>query len=172
MSTNMNLFNNSASFTRPNNTTAYSSGNLVANSATAGSVVPLAIPVGGQTGFGTMRFTRARLVKSGTTATLSAFSAFFYSQSPTVANGDGGAFSSNQAATFLGSITFPTLMTAFTDGCATNGSFAAGAEAFLKFTNATGQSQQFIYALLQANAAYVPAANEVFTLTLEEVAGW
>jgi hypothetical protein len=33
----MNLFNNSASFTRPNDTTAYSIGDLVANSITAGS---------------------------------------------------------------------------------------------------------------------------------------
>ena len=34
-----------ASFTRPANTTAYTSGYLIANSTTAGSVVPLSLPV-------------------------------------------------------------------------------------------------------------------------------
>jgi len=45
----------SASFTRPANTTAYADGDLVANSATAASVVPLT-------------FTSSRVVGHGTIA--------------------------------------------------------------------------------------------------------
>ncbi len=167
----MNVGNNSASFTRPANTTAYAAGQLVANSTAAGSVVPLAVPVYGQSGFITFRLTRVRLLKSGTTSTNANFTVHLYTQSPTVANGDGGAFSTNQAATWIGAVNISS-MQAFTDGCAGIGSFAAGSEAFIKATNVTGQSQQFIYALLQAQAAYTPGNGEVFTLTLEEVAGW
>lgn len=167
----LNIFNNSASFTRPANTTAYVAGQLVANSTTAGSVVPLAIPVGGQTGFINMRLTRVRLMKSGTTSTNANFTVHLYAASPTCANGDGATFSTNQAANWLGSIAVTT-MQAFTDGCTGVGSFASGSEAFLKTSNASGQSQQFVYALLQAQAAYTPVSAEVFTLTLEEVAGW
>jgi hypothetical protein len=42
----LTIFNNSASFTRPNDTTAFEANALVANSTTAGSVVPLAVQVG------------------------------------------------------------------------------------------------------------------------------
>lgn len=168
----LNIFNNSASFTRPADTNVYAAGDLVANSVTAGSVVPMAVPVGGQAGFINMRLTRVRLLKSGTTATNANFTVHFYS-SPTItcANGDNGVFSTNQAANWLGSINV-TSMQAFTDGCNGVGSFASGSEAFLKVSNATGPSQQNVYCLLQAQAAYTPASAEVFTLILEEVAGW
>jgi hypothetical protein len=83
--TALNLWNNSASFTRPADTAVYASGDLVANSTTAGSVVPLAIPVGGFAGFAALRLTRIRLTKSGTSNTNANFTAFFYSSSPTVA---------------------------------------------------------------------------------------
>jgi hypothetical protein len=46
----MQVWNPSASFTRPNNTTAYASGQLVANSTTAGSVAPMAFVLGIPTG--------------------------------------------------------------------------------------------------------------------------
>jgi hypothetical protein len=169
--TALNIFNNAASFTRPANTTAYVTGQLVANSTTAGSVVPLAIPVGGQTGFINMRLTRVRLTKSGTSATNANFTVHLYAVSPTCANGDGAAFSTNQSANWLGSISVSS-MQAFTDGCTGTGSFAAGSEAFLKTSNVSGQSQQFIYALLQAQAAYTPVSGEAFTLTLEELSSW
>lgn len=169
--TALNLFNNFASFTRPANTTAYSTGQLVANSTTAGSVVPLAIPIGGQTGFGSLRLVRARLSKSGTGVTNATFRIHLYSQSPTCANGDGAAWSTNQAANWLGNIDVSSML-AFTDGATGTGSLPAGSEGFLKITNNSGQSQQFIYCLLAALGAYTPASAEVFTLTLEEVSGW
>ena len=167
----MNLFNNSASFSRPAGALTYGAGNLVANSATAGSVVPMAIPVGGFSGFANLRLVRARLSKSTTTTANANFRVHLYSASPTCANGDGAAWSTSGAANWLGNIDV-TSMLAFTDGATGTGSLPSGSEAFLKFTNGTGQSTQFIYALLQAQAAYVAGASETFTLTLEEVSSW
>lgn len=166
------IWNNSASFTRPATTPTYAAGNLVANSATAGSVVPVAVPVGGQTGFINMRLTRVRLTKSSTTTTNANFNIQMYS-SPTItcANGDGGAWSTNQAANYIGTISVPS-MTAFTDGATGFGAMAAGSEAFWHVTNQTGQSLQFVYCLLTAGAAYVGVSGETFTITLEEVSGW
>jgi hypothetical protein len=159
----MQIWNPSASFTRPNNTTAYASGALVANSITAGAVVPMQLPLGGNSIPGSTRITRVRLTKSGTVSTNASFRAHFYGASPTVANGDGGAWSSSQAATYLGSIDIAT-MKAFTDGCCDVGAAAAGSELLIRLAAGT-----IFYALIEARAAYTPAANEVFTLTAEMV---
>jgi hypothetical protein len=157
------IWNPSAGFTRPANTTAYASGQLVANSTTAGAVVPLALSVGGNSMPGATRITRVRLFKSGTVATNASFRVHLYGASPTPANGDGGAWSTSQAASYLGSIDVAS-MKAFTDGCADVGAAAAGSEFLLRLPAGT-----VIYALIEARAAYAPAASEVFTLTLETV---
>jgi hypothetical protein len=133
----LTIFNNSASFTRPNDTTAYSANDLVANLTTAGSVDPLAIPVGGYSGMINLRLVRARLTKSGTSATNANFRIHLYSQSPTCANGDNAAWSTNDAAYWLGNIDVTSVL-ALTDGCAGVGSLAAGSEAFLHTGNVTG----------------------------------
>jgi hypothetical protein len=149
--------NVSASFTRPADTTAYGSGDLVANSTTAGSVTPMSIALPGRTN-ATVK--RVRLVKSGTSATNAAFRVHFYGASPTVANGDNGAWSSSQAATYFGSIDVTVL--AFSDGCAAAGAATAGAEVQIVLT-----SGSTVYCLLEARGAYTPASAEVFTLTVE-----
>jgi hypothetical protein len=100
----MQVWNPSASFMRPNDTTAYASGDLVANSTTAGSVVPMSFPLGGNSMPGTTRVARVRLSKSGTTATNASFRVHLYGASPVVANGDNGAWSTDQAANYLGAI--------------------------------------------------------------------
>jgi hypothetical protein len=159
--------NPSASFTRPNDTTAYASGDLVANSVTAGAVVPLRIDLGNvaAVGHGMTRITRARLTKSGTSPTNANFRIHLYEAAPTPANGDNGAWSTDKAANWLGNIDV-TSMLAFTDGCTGTGSATAGSEMFLRLASGS------IFALLEAKAAYTPVANEVFTLTLEDVGQW
>jgi hypothetical protein len=157
------IWNPQASFTRPANTTAYASGQLVANSTTAGAVVPLAVSVGGNSMPGATRITRVRLAKSGTVATNASFRVHLYGASPTPANGDGGAWSSNQAGSYLGSIDVAS-MKPFTDGCCDVGAAAAGSEFLVRLPSGTT-----IYALIEARAAYTPVASEVFTLTLETV---
>ena len=162
----LQIWNPSAGFTRPNNTTAYASGQLVANSVTAGSVVPLQFSVGGNSMPGEFRLTRIRLFKSGTSSTNAAFRLHLYSAAPTAANGDGAAWSTNQAAAYLGSIDVAA-MKAFTDGCADVGDDPAGGEHLIRLPAGTA-----FYALLEARAAYTPSANEQFTVTLEMVEEW
>lgn len=150
----------SATFTRPNDTTPYASGDLVANSTTAGSVVPMSLTLANPAQVQTI-IKRVRLMKSGTTATNGAFRVHFYGASPTVANGDNGAWSSSKAANYFGSIDVTVI--AFTDGCTGTGAATAGAEMQINMT--AGGS--VIYCLLEARGAYTPAAQEVFTLYAE-----
>src|SRR5262249_44834416 len=138
-----------------------------ANSTTAGSVVPLRIDLGNvaAVGHGMTRVTRARLAKSGPSPTNASFRVHLYEAAPTPQTGDNGAWSTHRAASWLGSIDV-TSMLAFTVGCAGTGAAAAGAEMFLRLAGGA------IFALIEARAAYTPAANETFTLTLEDVGQW
>ena len=159
----LQIWNPQASFTRPANTTAYASGQLVANSTTAGSVVPMSFAIAGNSMPGATRITRVRLAKSGSLATNASFRVHLYATSPTPANGDGGVWSTDQSTSYLGAIDVPS-MKAFTDGCCDVGAAAAGSEFLLRLP-----AGKTIYALIEARAAYAPAASEVFTLTLEMV---
>jgi hypothetical protein len=159
--------NLSAGFTRPNDTVAYAAGDLVANATAAGSVVPLRIDLGNivAVGHGMTRIARARLTKSGTSPTNANYRIHLYEAAPAPQNGDNGAWSTDRAVSWLGSIDV-TSMLAFTDGCTGAGSAAAGAEMFLRLAGGA------IFALIEARAAYTPVANETFTLTLEDVGQW
>lgn len=147
-----------ASFTRPADTTAYASGDLVANSTTAGSVVPLALEPALIAG-GTRLVRRVKLRKSGTGVTNASFRVHFYDASPTVANGDNGAWSTNLVAEYLGWADV-TIDKAFTDGALGIGAPASGAE--IPFGRAAG-----LFALIEARGAYTPASGEVFTVEAE-----
>lgn len=148
-------------FTRPANTTAYTSGDLVANDTTAISVVPVALSVGR----GGFRITNVRLETSNTTTTNATFRIHFFESSPTVANGDNGALSIN-LADYVGYVDMPTL------SAATNGKYGVRhseeASAYMGGT-ASGlygyASSTYIYALVEARAAYTPASAEVFYVT-------
>jgi hypothetical protein len=146
-------------FTRPADTTAYASGDLVANSTTAGSVTPVSFTISRTTGAGGM-IRRARIRKSGTSITNSQFRLHLYSASPTVTNGDNGTWLSDNAANYIGGFDV-TIDKAFSDGASGNGLPTVGSE--INFTSDT------IYGLLEARAAYTPASAEVFTLTLEVI---
>ena len=161
----MQINNPSASFIRPGNTTAYSAGQLIANSVTAGSVVPMRFDLGNSFPQGQFRMTRARLVKTGTTAiTSNGIRIHLYQgAAPVCTNGDGGAWLTTSAAGWIGNIDV-TSMLAFSDGAAGTGSCPAGSEILLRAT-AAGP----IYALLMALGNYTPANAETFTLTLEEL---
>jgi hypothetical protein len=154
-----------ASFARPANTTAYASGELVANSTSVPA--PMAIPLARiNGGFG--KVARGRLTKSGLVTTNATFRAHFYKTAPTIVGGDGGAYSTNGALTHIGSMTFD--MTGgnafvFTDGVKVISVPDVGSS--IIFDTAGGS--QNIYALLEARAAYVPASGETFTLALEAI---
>ncbi len=152
------ILRSTASFTRPNDTTAYAANDLVANSTTAGSVVPM--PFVFPTGYGaSLQIRSIRIQKSGTTATNGNFHVRLYASSPTCANGDNGAWSTNLSG-YLGK-SDPAIVEAFTDGCAVVDSLSELADLQVDLGTAN-----VIYGLLVADAAYTPAAQEVFTVTL------
>jgi hypothetical protein len=111
------------------------------------------------------RLTRARLIKSGTGVANATFRIHLYETLPTPTNGDNGAWSTDQAAHWLGNIDIASMF-AFTDGAAGTGSAPAGSEMFLRLAGKT------VYALLAALGAYTPVANETFTVILEDVADY
>lgn len=150
----------SATMTRPADTTAYASGDLVANSTTAGSVVPLSWAVQRSRRIGA-KVVKARIKKSGTGVTNSTFRVHLYRASPTVANGDNGAWSSDKAADYLGYLEV-VVDKAFTDGAAGSGAPAVGTGLIVAEVSTT-----MLYGLLECRGAYTPASAETFVVTLE-----
>lgn len=139
------------SFTRPANTTAYTAADLVANSATAGSVVPLTW----NTGRGGIRVKGVHLTKSDETdVTAADFTVHLFGTSPTVANGDNGALSFDYSDKF-GDVDLGTMVAATDVAWAFNGGLD------LNFYT-TGN----IYGLIEADGTYGPASAEVFSCTL------
>ena len=140
----MQIWNLSQSFTRPNNTTAYASGQLVANSATAGLVVPMAFTVGGNSIPGQFRLSRIRLFKSGTSNSNAQFRLHLYAASPTVANGSSPP------------VVFPVVTDGNTDIVATYGMFAPGAHGELLIDR-----QGYIRAIWREDVGGMPRAAAV-----------
>lgn len=150
----MNLINTSATFTRPADTTAYANLDLVANSTTAGSVVPMTFSLPRNAGF---KLYRASVSTSNATVTNEKYNIHFFSSSPTCANGDNGALSTT-ASGWLGSIAVDgTTSPTFTD---TSVGWSTLTTYPLLIVAKT------VYGLLQATAAYTPTSAETFTVTL------
>jgi hypothetical protein len=157
------IANISASFIRPADTNAYTAGDLVANSTTAGSVTPLSFASVVRTAAGAASVVKCRMSKTGTGVTGASFRLHLFSASPTVTNGDNGAFLSTQAATYLGAFDFSVSnMKVFSDGVACNGVTQTGYPVTVDLP-----SGSTVYGLVEALAGYNPASGETFTFTLE-----
>jgi hypothetical protein len=153
--------NPASSFTRPNDTSVYASGDLVANSTAAGSVVALSWTAA-RFAAGSFVVLRARLFKSGTSAASAAFRIHLFSAAPTVSNGDNGVFSiATGAADYLGSLDVNS-MQAGADGCMGHGAPNIGSQIAVKLN-----SGQILYGLVEVRGAYTPGAQEVFIVVLE-----
>lgn len=150
----------SASFSRPADTTQYAIGDLVANSTTAGSVVPIPMVVTHAVGGG-VKVCRARLLKSGATVTSASFRVHLYRDSPTPTNGDNGAWLTTVSG-YLGFFDL-TMAQTFSDDAQGRGVPSVGDA--IRCMPATGS--RTIYALLEARATYTPGSSEEFTLYLE-----
>ena len=149
----------SASFTRPADTTAYTSGDLVANSTTAGSVVPMAFPNAALGPNQTIQVRRVRIVTSSTSVTTASFRLHLYNVATiTCANGDNSAWSTSGAANYLGRVDV-TVDEAFTDGACGSATTEINSHPV-----ANGLS---VYGLLEARSAYTPTSGETFTVKLE-----
>lgn len=160
----------SNTITRPADTTAYTAGDLVANSTTAGSVTPFIWPIGGGAGQ-KGKIWRARIKKSTTTTANAGFKVHLFdgSQALTVTNGDNGAFApsnANALANYLG----------WLEGTATSTTtVGVGAVTFCSTLSSHGSfvgvrlpaSIWQVYGLLEATAAYAPGSAETFFIELE-----
>lgn len=149
----------SSTFNRPNTNTAYSSGQLVANSTTNTSVVALSWAVARVAG-GTLRVARAKIKKSSNVTTNATFRLHLYGATPTITNGDGGAWLTTES-TYFGGMDCAT-MEAFSD--------SAVGIAVPNQGNAIGcalSSNTTLFGLIEARGAYIPANTEVFTVILE-----
>jgi len=148
-------------FTRPADTTAYASGDIVANSTTAGSVVPLNFP-NCSNGVGhPMQVRRVRIFKSGTSTTNASFRVHLFNVLPTVSSGDNAALAiTTGGANYLGQVDV-TVGQGTGDGAAGQATTEINCHPAAQATN--------LYGLLEARGAYTPASGESFTVALEIV---
>lgn len=154
----------SASFTTPAGTTAYSTGDLIANSATAGSVTPLDFAGACRVAGGTGLIRRARLKTPDTGFASGSVILYLYKGSPTVTNGDNGAWLSTES-NYIGSIPI-TLDKHFSDAEKGIGVPASGSE--INFDCGTGSTD--IYGLEVAAGAITPQGAKLHTVVLEILA--
>lgn len=152
-----------ATMTRPNDTTTYAAGDLVANSTTAASVVAFVIPAARQNDQ-TGKLPKCRLQKSTATTANAIFRVHIFDTNPVAsapANGDNGAFSPASITGHRGSFDVTV------NRAGGNGAVGYGIPTetpYIDFTPASGTRN--LYALIEARAAYAPGAQEVFTLEL------
>lgn len=150
----------SSAFTRPADTTAYASGDLVANNTSSGSVTPLSWVVTGNIK-GNLLIRRCRIQKSTNTTTNASFRVHLYEASPTCTNGDNGAWLTTNSS-YIGAMDV-TVDKAFSDpGSQGNGVPNTGSEMIID-----GGVDKTIYGLVEARAAYSPGNAEIFTVFLE-----
>lgn len=144
---------------RPADTIQYSTGDLVANSTTAGSVVPLEFDVGG--GSGMVRKIRIRTNRTSGGTTNAVFRVFLFRTAPTVAGGDNAAFNPANAANFIDAMDV-VLNEQFSDGAANSSNGAAGE---INYSLPSGSTK--LFGLVRAGAGYTPASAEQISVAIE-----
>lgn len=149
-----------ASLTRPNDTAAYAVGDLIANSITAGQVVPIALNAA-RTIDASGMIRRLRLKVNDSAWANATIRVHLYRNIPTASNGDNGAWLTSESG-YLGASDI-LLDRSFSDAVAGIGVANNGAE----FGFEPSAGTQTIYALLECRSVVTPAASKIFTLTLE-----
>lgn len=161
----------SGSFSRPADTAVYAAGDLVANSTTAASVEPVELVNAVRFAGEAIRIERVRLRKSGPGLTHAAFRVHLFSLPPTTSVGDNAAFNASGVLAlsdiegYVGAIDV-TLDTAAAVGARGAGTPVAGAGITCEPAGGEGVETS-LWALVEARAAYTPAAGETFVVTLE-----
>jgi hypothetical protein len=155
----------SSTITRPADTTAYASGDLVANSVTAGSVTNLQFTTLARVSGGSGVIIGAQIQKSTASATNAAFRLHLFNTAPTYTSaGDNSAISTVVVASakgYLGYIDITTMI-AFSDV-----GWGSGAPDNSRGGIPYVATAQIIYGLLEARGAYTPGNAEVFTITVD-----
>lgn len=150
----------SSNFTRPSDTTAYAANDLMANSTTAGSVVPLSWTVT-LSNAGNFIVRRAQMLSTGKSITNAGFALYLYTVTPTIANGDNAAFSTTLANLFC--VMPITLTDIGTDDASGFGIPNIGSDC----NAVTAGGTKIIYGLLKVIQPYTPTSAEVETIILE-----
>lgn len=153
-------------FTRPSNTTAYAAGDLVANNATAGSVVlpAFTIPEGGS-----VLLRRFKLWKSTLTLTNATFRIHFWEDAPTFTVGDNGvlnnagALAVNGVANYLGSLELIAAMDRSCNDGAVGWAVPASADFGAEIIFGLKGSDATVHWAVSALAAYGPGSAEIFS---------
>lgn len=156
-----------STITRPANTTAYATGQLVANSTSAASVTPFTFSLDGYAQ--PVKVSRFIMRSSNDTASNKNFELFLFGgASPVPTNGDGAAFAvtaANGMNNFAG--VYGSTAAKVTGGGAVQYFYPMDSAA----TFVNGWLEQHLtlpfYGLLVVRAAYAPANAETFTITAE-----
>lgn len=150
-------------FTRPANTTVYASGQIIANSTTAGSCTPITLAVARASN--TTGAIRRASLKVNDSAWLNAtVRVHLFQDTPTFSQGDGGTLTANLTESgYLGYLDVTIDRSFASTTVKGHGVPAVGAE--INFTPSSGT--QNIFAVLEARSAVTPAASKVFTVVVE-----
>lgn len=160
------LFSMAVAVTRPADTTAYAALDLIANSTTAGSVVPLAFDIARFAGEA-VRIERVRLRKSGAVLTNASFRVHFFGAAPVPSVGDNGVLEASNVYALADVVGLAGSIDITMDKAAAAGARGVGVPTTGTGITLTPASGTTIYALIQAVGAYTPASGEVFTVVIE-----
>jgi hypothetical protein len=155
----------SSTITRPADTTAYASGDLVANSVTAGSVTNLQFTTLARISGGSGVIVGAQIQKSTNSTTNAAFRLHLFNTAPTYTSaGDNSAMTTVVVASAKGYLGYIDIsaMVGFSDVA-----WGSGAPDNSRGGIPYVATAQIIYGLLEARGAYTPGNAEVFTITLD-----
>jgi hypothetical protein len=155
----------SSTITRPADTTAYASGDLVANSVTAGSVTNLQFTTLARVSGGSGVIVGAQIQKSTNSTTNAAFRLHLFNTAPTYTSaGDNSAMTTVVVASAKGYLGYIDIsaMVGFSDVA-----WGSGAPDNSRGGIPYVATAQIIYGLLEARGAYTPGNAEVFTITLD-----
>lgn len=154
----------SSTITRPGDTTAYTSGDLVANSVTAGSVAALQFTTAARISGGNGRITGARIQKSTNGVSGAAFRLHLFTVVPTfTTSGDNDPISGNVVASAKGYIGYIdiTTMVGFSDVA-----WGTGAPDNTRRALDFVAVAQTLYGIIEARGSYTPGSGEVFTVSI------
>src|SRR6266576_780318 len=152
-----------ATFTRPNDTTAYSANDVVTNSTTVGAAMQFA---GGFPGSDKVDITRVLAQKSTATTTASDGVLHLFARDPGVQNDNGAfsalAFSAAEPYGYLGSVAIAIFASKAGSSSVISENVLSTPLSLVHASALSGT----IYGVFMLNGAYAPGANEVFQFTL------
>lgn len=157
----------SANFTRPADTTQYAANDLVANSTTAGSVVPMTfsgVGLGQNRQFSVLS---AVMRKTSNTLTVAQFKLHLFKVIPTVTNGDNGAFSiATQGDKWIGSLSGLLNRQAVLPANSKAMGYLTPDDGLGAIDGILEAGATDLFGIVEAIGAYTPASAEVLTFEL------